>query len=731
MKWIWIIAFYFHAYACDTDCGRIKRTFGLLADQNDRDALHLHLWNDMNQEENYFPNILGAVATTPAPQEVDTESALQQLTELPQEMYRKSDRELYGKFYKLTTRNTQNTLPSNTNYFPTMMNYVTTPYKKNYRVQSVSQLPPIVRQSLYGMFKNPNQPTYYTNVMPRKKMPRLPTPIESDLIRIATGKIIANEPKPQKYHTFQLHEAMPGQKLLPPTRIPMFKPVPPPIKIVPIIDDDYPMMHLRPHRNRHLFRPHQPHPLHPSTFHPTTHQLNNTHPYPFHTEFNRNNIYLFKAQDAMTTRPAQQIKAPPVSVTTTTMSPMTTTDVATTATTTATSPSSTAPTTTLHVTYNQPTYPNVVYAVPATTESTNATQPTVARPQNNTDNSNRNTQHEFRIMSINSNKLRNGNKKGNATTRPTYGGGSGGGRRRPLRQKQKRRPLHGTNIIAQIHKPMPLTTTTTMTRTTTVTEPTATTATASLQSNLKWNHRNEPFRIVVNGDEGTTNDPEPKTTSAPTQQPGVVYGRPIEALIVDPPKFPNRTIEVNTPYSKQISNRNDQLEQQSTKATNAEDLMNLNRDIKRVLEVTSTPHTQTATVHRSDDDDDDDIHNDPLLMENLNKNEMMPIAADNIFDRGNLFSETRTKKRAFADTDTDADNRRSDNVDSGTVDVNSNAIDATAANTDAKALDEDKYYKWYNRYAADNKRKYGRAIISEHFKKVEIEPNVAWVILPR
>lgn len=695
MKWILIVVLCFHGRGID--CSRVERSFGLLADEKDRDAVHVHLWNDMDQDENYFPNIFGQGTTSrPSQEDVNsvTMSVLQQLSELPQEQYRKSDRELYGQFYKLNPRKHKNIRPLNSNFHPSIMNYMPNGYKTNVRIQPVSKLPPIVRQSLYGMF-NQNQPNYYTNVQ-RKKRPRRPMPIDSDIIRIAGGKVIANEPKPLKYHTFQLHEALPGQKLLPPTRIPLFKPVPPPIKLVPSLDDDFTVIHLPPYRQ--LLPPEAP-KLHPTTFLP-----NNTHPYPFQTtDFNANNMYVFNANDAMT--PASvQLTAPvtdsyTLSTSTPTMEPSTITNPPITATTTAASYPPTAPST-LHVTYSRPTYPNVVYAVRATTESSNSTQSSAIHMKNN-----RNAQDEFRIMSIS--KQRNGNKRGklNATIRPTFG------RRRPMRQKQKqnqkRRPLHGASTIVQINRPpMSLPILTTM-ATTTTTDP-----------GPKWNHQNETFK-TLNG----TNYSFKYQTTTPTAeqiptQDGIVYGRPMEALTVDPPSLQNATIEVNTPYSKQISNRNDEIEHSTDVPENV--LMNLNRDIERVLAVTSMPEVPTAM---DQDTDDDAIDSDPLLMENLNKNEMMPIASENIFDIG----ESYTQKRAFADVHTTV-NRRSDNAENiTTVDVDSNAIDAD----NTEPLDEDKYYKWYSRYAAHNKRKYGRAIISEHFKKVEIEPNVAWVILPR
>lgn len=684
---------------CDINCDRAKRSFDLLAEENDRDAVHVHLWNDMDQEENIFPNLLGQ-GTTPMPQEeVDsvTIPVTQQPTDLPQEMYRKSDRDLYSQLYNLNMRKNKNIRPSNPHHHPSR-NYGPNGYKSNYRAQPVPKLPPIVRQSLYGMYMNQNQPNYYTNLH-RKKKPRLPTPIESDLIRIASGKIIANEPKPHKYHKFQLHEAMPGQKLLPPTRIPLFKPVPPPVRIVPIIDDDFTVLHL-PSR---LFRPHGP----PSPmFHPTTFQPNNTHPYPFHTtDFNLNSMYLFNAQDAMTP-PSVQKTAPvtdvyTITTSTTTMNPITSAYPPTTGTTTAATPTSPS---TLHVTYSRPTYPNVVYAVPATTESSNATQASAK-------NSSQNAQEEFRIMTINNIQQPSGFIKGNAdaTNRPTLG------RRRPYRQKQRRRPYHRANLITQIKRPLPLITLTT----TSTTEPP--------KNGQQSNQRNESFQF---GQKSLT-----QTAEQSKKQESVVYGRPKEALIVDPPSYQNGTIEVNTPYSKPISNRSDQLERHNHRPTHAEDdeLINLNRDIKRVLEVTSTPPTPTTITDKdASASDDDDIDGDPLLMENLNKNGMLPIVADNIFERDDLLSETHTQKRAFTDANNNeiGANRRSDNVvDNVTaMDVDrANAIDAE----NTRPLDEDKYYKWYSRYAADNKRKYGRAIISEHFKKVEIEPNVAWVILPR
>lgn len=697
MKWILMVVLCFHARGYAIDCGRVKRSFGLLADEKDRDAVHVHLWNDMDQEENYFPNIFGQGPPSQEAVNSVTISALQQLSELPQEQYRKSDRELYGQFYKLNPRKHKNIRPPNSNFHP----HVPNGYKTNVRIQPVSKLPPIVRQSLYGMF-NQNQPNYYTNVH-RKKRPWRPMPADSDIIRITGGKVIANEPKPLKYHTFQLHEALPGQKLLPPTRIPLFKPVPPPITLVPILDDDFTVIHLPPHRQ--LLPPEAP-KLHPTTFLP-----NNTHPYPFQTtDFNANNMYLFNANDAMT--PASvQLTAPvtdsyTASTPTSTMAPSTITNPPTTATTTPAPHSPTAPST-LHVTYSRPTYPNVVYAVRATTESSNSTQPSTIPIKHN-----RNAQDEFRIMSIS--KQRNGNKRGNlnATTRPTFG------RRRPLgqkqMQKQKRRPVHGASTIVQIKRP-PMSMHTPMPMVTTMA------STTSTGHGPKWNHQNGTFQTLNGTNYGfkyQTTTPIAEQIRTPTQN-GIVYGRPMEALIVDPPSLPNATIEVNTPYSKQISNRNDEIEHPTNAQENV--LMNLNRDIERVLAVTSTPEVPTATDR--DAADDDAIDSDPLLMENLNKNEMMPIASENIFD----VVESHTQKRAFADTHT-AVNRRSDNADNiTTADVDSNAIDAD----NTKPLDEDKYYKWYSRYAALNKRKYGRAIISEHFKKVEIEPNVAWVILPR
>lgn len=732
MKWIIVIAFCFRIYGCDINCNRTKRTLGdLLTGENIPNALHVHVWNDMNREEMFVPNIFGQMTTPQPPSQQDTIGAtispMQQPSELPQERFRKSDRDLYEMFYKLNPRKNKNIRPSNANFYPSIMNYVPNGYKTNIRVQPVSKLPPVVRQSMYGMFKSQNQhksPNYYTNVY-RKKQPRLPTQIESNLIRFASGKVLANEPKPQNYHTFQLHEAMPGQILLPPTRIPLFKPVPPPIKIVPVLDD---FAVLRVPQNQ-IYRPQvqQSQLYHPTTFQ----QPNNTHPYPFHTTaFGPNKISYFNAYDAMTpntwqhTAPATDAYKIP---TTTKASVMALIDATTTPSTTATTTDATTTMQTHHVTHSRPTYPNVVYAVPDTTTNSTSTSEMNqnTRPPTNRKKNNRNEHDEFRIMTIN--KQQNGNKKGtfNATTRPTFV------RRRPMRlkQKQKLKPLPGSSPIVQIRRPSTMTTKLT---------------TEHPQFGEKLNQRNEtdnraPFRIIVNSAEENNVHPsinpmaygnhKYQTTMAngeqqkPPKQDSIIYGRPIEALIVDPPEFQNGTIEVNTPYSKQISNRNDQTDQENATNIDKEELNNLNRDIKRVLQVTMPPKMSTELPT---DDDNDDIDSDPLLMHNLNKNEMLPIAAKNIFDsETDNNGKTETETRAVNHNRHTAFKRRSDN--DTTIDVDSNAIDVE----NAKPFDENKYYKWYSRYAADNKRKYGRAIISEHFKKVEIEPNVAWVILPR
>lgn len=65
--------------------------------------------------------------------------------------------------------------------------------------------------------------------------------------------------------------------------------------------------------------------------------------------------------------------------------------------------------------------------------------------------------------------------------------------------------------------------------------------------------------------------------------------------------------------------------------------------------------------------------------------------------------------------------------------TNQPTIRANGSNNVAAAYsiaNDHKYHDWFSTYAAKHKES-GRKIFSEHFRKVEIKPNVAWAIVPR
>lgn len=257
---------------------RSSRTLGFDSkDESDDSGIHLHFWNDMNNQENYYPNLMKYITAEAVNKDLkppqmqqssdDSNSIHINLNEiLPQpqsqqspkvqlknalantlglDEFRKSDQNLYGTYYKLNAdRYKQN--PFSWNYHPSAINYIPKVYDTNLNNAAAQSTPSIgggiQRSTLYDQMYGTKHfiQDYYTNL--HKNKPK--SVIDAVGYEIGglpkySGRLLANEPMPQQYRTFKMFEPVPRQIMLPPpsTRIPDFKPVPPRLKVIPVIDE--------------------------------------------------------------------------------------------------------------------------------------------------------------------------------------------------------------------------------------------------------------------------------------------------------------------------------------------------------------------------------------------------------------------------------------------------------------------------------------------------------------
>lgn len=236
--------------------------------KEDESGIHLHFWNDMDNNNNYYPNIMKHIMAEsmqktktitptdntdsihinlnelmPQPQpQVSPKNQLKNalLHTLAMDEFRKSDQHLYGSNYKLYTDPLKQS-PFNWNYHPSAINYIPKAYDTNINnaVQLQAKLVPAAAQQQRPSLLNLMHSTknfiqeYYTNLHKTKSKTETHVPKYS-------GRLLANEPMPQEYRTFKMFEPVPRQIMLPPpssARIPEFKPVPPRLKIIPVIDE--------------------------------------------------------------------------------------------------------------------------------------------------------------------------------------------------------------------------------------------------------------------------------------------------------------------------------------------------------------------------------------------------------------------------------------------------------------------------------------------------------------
>lgn len=295
MKWILLfVIISFQSINCDrfqNDHGnnvlaanghRNARTVDLESTE-DESGIHLHFWNDMDNNNNFYPNLMKHImaesmgqkqptqTTTPKTENSDSiHINLNELLPQPQpqvspknllknallktltfDEFRKSDQNLYGSNYKLNADRFKQS-PFNWNYHPSAINYIPKAYDTNINnaAAAPTQLPiqPLPmgmiqqRPSLHNQIHTTKHfiQDYYTNL--HKAKPK--SVIDAVGYEIGglpkySGRLLANEPMPQQYRTFKMFEPVPRQIMLPPptARIPEFKPVPPRLKIIPVIDE--------------------------------------------------------------------------------------------------------------------------------------------------------------------------------------------------------------------------------------------------------------------------------------------------------------------------------------------------------------------------------------------------------------------------------------------------------------------------------------------------------------
>lgn len=268
---------------------RNARTLEFSSEEEYENGIHLHIWNDISNKNSFYPNLMKYVAEESVKKDSNSNSAstklndsdhksspthihidLNELVPTPQpqvsavnllknalvhtlelDEFRKSDQNLYGSFYKLKSEKPNSI---GWNYHPSAVNYIPRPYNTNLDVippsapvrlakSSSPTITTTLRPTLHDQMRTTGNlvPEYYTN-LPKTKPKSV---IESVGYEIGglpkySGRLLANEPMPQQYRTFKMFEPVPRQIMLPPLashHIPEFKPVPPRLKIIPVIDD--------------------------------------------------------------------------------------------------------------------------------------------------------------------------------------------------------------------------------------------------------------------------------------------------------------------------------------------------------------------------------------------------------------------------------------------------------------------------------------------------------------
>lgn len=244
------------------------------SEETDKDGIHLHIWNDMNNKNNYYPNLMRHIAkeslnddstslhSTASSSEakhlhvniheliptlqsqISTRNSIKHLLvqTLGLDEFQNSDHSLMESVNELNPNHIKPTA-INWNYHPMGISSIPKMNDRNLmNAISPNQSKSTIRKSRHDQIRTtPNfVHDYHSNLYTNKPKSVLDmVGYEIGGLPKYSGRLLANEPMPQEYRTFKMFEPVPRQIMLPPPtgRIPMFKPVPPRLKIVPIIDE--------------------------------------------------------------------------------------------------------------------------------------------------------------------------------------------------------------------------------------------------------------------------------------------------------------------------------------------------------------------------------------------------------------------------------------------------------------------------------------------------------------
>lgn len=731
---------------------RFKNTMGhrkssqisLNSAQNE-DDIHLYIWNDLQNRENFYPNLMKHVrdeSDAMAPSQSQIYTGVRDPDEvLPASMPIRSPFTDSMQSAILQTLDAghyrKNDETNNNNYYGTIND-------KRWNILRSASIEPLEKRPTFNRLKmgvKKSLPVeYYT-----KKLVRKPDSIINTIgyeiggLPKYSGRLLADEPLPQYHHTFRMFEPVPRQLMLPPTfnNIPEFKPVPPRLTIIPVIDD-YLNSDDLPHTeyvrkdpmigSQRTLMNYEQKTMKPPTemipfvaaeaitnmpirnFAPETEGFLEATTKPYHYYMNTNSL-MNKHVNKMTTEPPVIENIRPAlfgsSMQTTTLSSYA--DL---------SRNSTMP----NVVYaqSQTTAAPIWYGAAAYNKLLSALAKAQTKPRNKQKSDSTNIGVNVEMNSFNDHE------------------------QQQIEQKHVENPNNRTDRMPVGYK------------------------TQKLSGKRKVAHRGKK-RIVtrLNVDDvrasSVTHIPlDNKTSRSLYAAHSAEKDRllPFGAYVID--SSPAASIQLSKTYSKQTTNvRADDI------------LMNWPIDPNTIQKV--DVHNNTSTKEN------------PFLIAVYDSNSNTPLTANktsNDIDRSDAFvNDTITQSHGIPDErkttnwsivrrtngtnaqrtnrenqpqqqqknkvqyvlnneSKPASNHRYTNNTSNHL-INSNAakrnttaateqrtIDASGNVTTVPTINEHKYYDWFSAYAKKSQN-YGRHIFSEHFKKVEIEPNVAWVTVPR
>ncbi|XP_031632062.1 putative uncharacterized protein DDB_G0282499 [Contarinia nasturtii] len=802
MKWILLVlVISFECINCDQsdlkngqhtssnagmDDYRGPRTFSFDSKEDDS-GIHLHFWNDMNNNENYYPNLMKYITAEAVNKDLvkpppmhqstdDTDSIHINLNEiLPQpqsqqspknqlknafaqtlglDEFRKSDQNLYETYYKLNADRYKQS-PFSWNYHPSAINYIPKVYDTNLnnaaplQMQKIPSLGGIQRSTLYDQIYGTKHfiHDYYTNLHKKPKSVIDAVGYEIGGLPKYSGRLLANEPMPTQYRTFKMFEPVPRQIMLPPptTRIPDFKPVPPRLKVIPVIDE---YLETRPNSQQipnslpwTVIKPNEKlKPLHTNYLYPTPPQ-----------------IIPFKFSEAITKAPIR------------TFAPKTEFNYI---------EPSTESYYKLQDLFNRGSANEYIHSSSTTSPPSNAYLP-IHRDQKHTNTNSVQSQIAFEPMNepISNNGYRNDSKSQVFTNEPytheymtninhinNNNNNIGTESLKFISTEDSRSPLNKKKTVQQLNDNS--------------FEPTKRKKVKTSRKPQRAHEKitNDVIKLNVTGFRNVSQDDNRFGKNSESFDKNL-FKKESDAYNVDKLKLhaidsvSADSIQLSQTYSRQTTNV---PHSKPTSASREQDsiLMQLANDVKKAL-LTSLGNDTNNNFYESDEmkqkdpfliavydrnertkfDDESRLGDDLQLAETMDRSNSLMRNATNDgnssiqrIDHGWATStdhdDQNTHQNVNKQDERNHDDNHQNNSNIKTVQKPSHTINDVAKNVKNHTSIEEtqnnelnstfinnNYYKWFNNYAEKNK-KLGRTVISEHFKKVEIEPNISFV-LPR